>query len=205
MKPYEEFKQKLESIKASNQRPKLLLHSCCGPCSTHVLKVLQPYFDITIFYYNPNIYPSSEFELRLETQKKLLDALDFHVDLLVERDDYQVFLKAVDKYKHLKEKSLRCYECYKFRMIKLQEVAIKYNFDYFTTTLSVSPHKNSTWINEIGYSLDTPDCHYLYSDFKKENGYLDSTLLAKKFDLYRQHYCGCGFSLKESMEKNDNQ
>ncbi len=201
MKPYEEFKEKLRELNKEGIKPRLLLHSCCGPCSTHVIKLLEPYFEITIFYYNPNIYPSTEFELRLETQQKLLKQLPYKIDLQVVRDDYQEFLNAVWAYKDLGEKSIRCYECYKMRMVKLKETAQRLNFDYFTTTLSVSPHKNSKWINEIGNALSTPNCKYLYSDFKKEDGYLDSTTLAKKYDLYRQHYCGCEFSLHESMIK----
>lgn len=201
MKPYEEFKEQLKSISKLDARPKLLLHSCCGPCSCHVLNLLAPYFDITILYYNPNIYPLEEFYKRLENQKNLLKQLPYKVDLLVIEEDYQVFLEATKAYHHLKEKSLRCYECYKFRMIKLSKVAMENNFDFFTTTLSVSPHKNSQWINEIGFSLDLPSCHYLYSDFKKENGYLESNTMAKKYNLYRQNYCGCGFSLQESQEK----
>ena len=203
MKPYDEFKEELKQISKLDYKPNLLLHSCCGPCSTHVINLLEPYFNITIFYYNPNIYPSEEFELRLENQKKLIEQLPFKVDLLVEYDDHQVFLDSVGEYANLGEKSIRCYECYKFRMKKLQEVAILKKFDYFTTTLSVSPHKNSSWINEIGMNLSTDKCKYLYSDFKKENGYLDSTILAKRYNLYRQHYCGCEFSLQESMSNKD--
>lgn len=203
MKPYDVFKEELNQISKLEDKPSLLLHSCCGPCSTHVIKLLEPYFNITIFYYNPNIYPSEEFDLRLDNQKKLIEQLPSQVDLLVEEDNHQVFLDAIGEYANLGEKSIRCYECYKFRMKKLQEVAIQKNFDYFTTTLSVSPHKNSIWINEIGKSLTTDKCKYLYSDFKKENGYLDSTILAKKYNLYRQHYCGCEFSLQESMSNQD--
>lgn len=203
MKPYDEFKEKLKEISHAEIKPRLLLHSCCGPCSTYVIKLLQPYFDITIFYYNPNIFPNSEFDLRLETQKKLLSQLPFEVDLIVEHDSHRVFLDKVEPYKDLGEKSIRCYECYKFRMLKLKEVACKLGFDYFTTTLSVSPHKNSDWINEIGNSISMPNCQYLYSNFKKENGYLESTTLAKKYDLYRQDYCGCEFSLHESLLKKE--
>lgn len=179
---YEEFKKELANLATSNRKPTLLLHSCCGPCSSHVLNLLSQYFKITVYYYNPNIYPLEEFEKRLNTQKELLSKLDYNVDLIVEKDDYSVYLKNVDEYKHLGEKSMRCYKCYEFRMIKLQLAARHYNFDYFTTTLSVSPHKNSLWINEIGSRLTSDKCKYLYSDFKKENGYLDSTNLAKNMN-----------------------
>lgn len=200
---YEEFKKELSELALREIKPTLLLHSCCGPCSTHVLNLLSKYFKITIYYYNPNIYPLEEFEKRLNTQKELLSKLDYHVDLIVDRDDYNEYLKNVDEYKHLGEKSLRCYKCYEFRMVKLQLTARRYNFDYFTTTLSVSPHKNSLWINEIGNSLSTNECKYLYSDFKKENGYLDSTNLAKQYELYRQDYCGCHFSLEEAIKRRE--
>lgn len=200
---YEEFKKELANLATADSKPTLLLHSCCGPCSSHVLNLLSQYFKITVYYYNPNIYPLEEFEKRLNTQKELLSKLDYHVDLIVERDDYSVYLKNVDEYKHLGEKSMRCYKCYEFRMIKLQLAARRYNFDYFTTTLSVSPHKNSLWINEIGNRLTSDECKYLYSDFKKENGYLDSTNLAKKYELYRQDYCGCHFSLEEAIKRRE--
>ena len=203
MTKYDEYKELLNNINGTTPKPRLLLHSCCGPCSTHVLNELQPYFDITIYYYNPNIYPNEEFDKRLNTQKELLDKLPYHVDLIEEKESYDVFLNVINEYKHLGEKSMRCYECYKFRLIRLSEVAKQNNFEYFTTTLSVSPHKVSRWINEILESLSTNQCQYLYSDFKKENGYLDSTNLAKQYDLYRQDYCGCEFSLNESIERRN--
>ncbi len=201
MAEYEKFKSELGKISLLKKKPKLLLHSCCGPCSTHVINLLHNYFDITIYYYNPNIYPNSEFDRRLNTQIELLSKLDYQVNLIVEKAPYEVFLENIKEYSHLPEKSMRCYNCYLFRMKKLQEQAIKNNFDYFTTTLSVSPHKNSKWINEIGNLLDTNKCKYLYSDFKKENGYLESTMLAREYDLYRQDYCGCEYSLEESIKR----
>lgn len=202
MTKYEEFKLTLSNLKDTGKKPNLLLHSCCGPCSTHVLNLLEPYFNITVFYYNPNIYPSAEFDLRLKTQQELIDKLPYKVGLIVLKEDYSVYLNVVDEYKHLGEKTKRCYECYKFRMEKLKEVAYDNNFDYFTTTLSVSPHKNSLWINEIGEALSTDKCKYLYSDFKKENGYLSSTNLARSYSLYRQDYCGCSFSLEETIKRH---
>lgn len=197
---YAEFKQLLVNIDLNN-KPRLLLHSCCGPCSSHVLSLLMKYFDVTVYYYNPNIYPEAEFNHRAMVQADLINKLNPNVKLLIEEAPYELFLQYVEKYKDLGEKSIRCYECYKFRMEHLQAKAIQYKFDYFTTTLSVSPHKNSEWINEIGESLSTSNCQYLYSDFKKEDGYLDSIRLAKKYDLYRQAYCGCSFSLEEATKK----
>ena len=203
MTRYDEYKEELKNLLNKKPKPKLLLHSCCGPCSTHVLNELRQYFDLTIYYYNPNIYPTDEFEKRLNTQIELLEKLPYKVGLIVEKDNYDVFLNNIKDYAHLGEKSMRCYECYKFRLIKLAIVARQNNFDYFTTTLSVSPHKVSKWINEILERLSTDKCKYLYSDFKKENGYLDSTNLAKQYDLYRQDYCGCEFSLLESIERKN--
>lgn len=203
MTKYEEFKYGLEELKKSGKKPRLLLHSCCGPCSTHVLNLLEPYFDITILYYNPNIYPEEEFFKRLNTQSELLKKLPYKVGLIVLADDYEVYLNEVSEYSHLGEKSMRCYKCYKFRMIKLRDFALDNGFEYFTTTLSVSPHKNSTWINEIGECLSSDKCIYLYSDFKKENGYLSSTNLAKKYELYRQDYCGCKYSLEEAIKRRE--
>lgn len=202
-KPYEEFKQQLNQLSMLDTKPTLLLHSCCGPCSTHVLNLLSKCFRITVFYYNPNIYPVEEFDKRLETQRELLEKLDYHVDLIVEKDDYQVYLDFINGYENLGEKSMRCYKCYEFRIKKLQEVALQKGFDYFTTTLSVSPHKNSLWINEIGNSLSLDKCKFLYSDFKKENGYLNSTTIAKQYELYRQDYCGCHFSFEEALKRRE--
>lgn len=201
MTKYEEFKKELDNLKEVLPKPTLLLHSCCGPCSSHVIDYLAPYFNITVLYYNPNIYPYEEFSKRLNTQEQLINKLPYHVGLLVKEDDYKVYEEKVKEYKDLGEKSKRCYECYKFRMIKLKEIALENNFDYFTTTLSVSPHKNSSWINEIGSELSSDSCKYLYSDFKKENGYLSSINLSKFYGLYRQDYCGCQYSLEEANKR----
>ena len=119
---YEEFKKELANLATTNSKPTLLLHSCCGPCSSHVLNLLSQYFKITVYYYNPNIYPLEEFEKRLNTQKELLSKLDYNVDLIVEKDDYSVYLKNVDEYKHLGEKSMRCYKCYEFYALRVTTV-----------------------------------------------------------------------------------
>lgn len=198
---YQEFKTFLASL---DHKPTLLLHSCCGPCSTHVLKVLSAYFKITIYYYNPNIYPASEYQKRLNEQRKLVKSLaDENIDIEVIDGEYnyQTYLEIVKGLEHLGEKSKRCYNCYKFRLKATFNYALEHHFDYYTTTLSVSPYKNSDWINEIGLEYQTPNCQYLYSNFKKENGYQDSILLSKTYDLYRQDYCGCEFSIVEHLDK----
>ncbi len=200
---YQLFCELLDNIKKSNKKPTLLLHSCCGPCSSYVLEKLLPYFKITIFYYNPNIYPKEEFFKRLDTQKQLLKELNEDIDLIVEDDDHQVFLDAIKDTEYLKEGSKRCYLCYEFRIKKLSEVASKLNFDYFSTVMSVSPYKNSLWINELGKKYENNSL-FLYSNFKKEEGYKKSIILSKEYHLYRQSWCGCEFSLKEHEEKIQN-
>ena len=194
MNEYLEFKKLLDEVK--DQRPTLLLHSCCGPCSSYVLTLLNEYFDITIYYYNPNIYPEEEFFKRLETQKEIVSKLNFDVKILVGDYDYNIYTDAVKGLEHLGEGSNRCYNCYYFRMKKCSEVASELNYDYFTTTLSISPYKNSNWINKIGKEVEIKS-KYLYSNFKKEEGYKKSIVLSKQYNLYRQDYCGCISSIKE--------
>ena len=190
MDNYKEFEKFLNNL---DYRPKLLLHSCCGPCSSSVLELLTKYFDVDIYYYNPNIYPLEEYNKRLGVQKELLDKLN--IKLIEGNYDYNSFLSIVKGLENEPEGGLRCRKCIAMRM----EDSIKYakdnNYDYFTTTLSVSPHKNSKMINEIGYSLEEKyNFPYLYSDFKKKNGYKRSIELSKKYNLYRQDYCGCQYS-----------
>ena len=190
----------IEKIQESNTTPKLLLHSCCAPCSSYVIEYLSKYFEISIYYYNPNIYPEVEYQRRMNELKKFLSEYKTENKVnLVEEDyntkDYYDSVKGLEK---LGEKSERCYECYKFRMDMAAKYAKENNFDYFTTTLSISPYKNSDWINEIGASLEDKHCiKYLYSDFKKRNGYKRSLELSKEYKLYRQDYCGCVYSKSE--------
>jgi hypothetical protein len=186
--------------------PKLLLHSCCAPCSSHVISLLTNYFDITVYYYNPNIYPRAEYEKRKQEQirfikefktKNKLTFLDGDYD----DKDYNLFLKDIP---FIKEGGLHCYNCYLYRMKKSALKAKELNYDYFTTTLSVSPYKNSLYINEIGESLGQEfKIKFLPSDFKKQEGYKHSVELAKKYHLYRQDYCGCCYSLtnKDNLSK----
>lgn len=197
---YLEFKQVLNNLKENNKKPTLLLHSCCGPCSSYVLKFLSSYFDITIYYYNPNIYPNSEFEKRKNVQIDLINKMGLNINVIVDNADYQVYLDAVKGYTNLKEGSMRCYKCYEFRIKKLSEKASELGFDYYTTVMSVSPYKNSDWINELGYKYELQS-KFLYSNFKKENGYKESIRLSKEYDLYRQDWCGCSFSIAEHEEK----
>jgi len=188
-----------EIIENLDFKPKLLLHACCGVCSSSVIERLYPYFDITILYYNPNIYPFGEYNKRLETQKKLLSKF---------KDIKLVELGYLEKEFDVKgletepEGGMRCNKCFHIRLEKSAKYAKENNFDYFTTTLSVSPHKNSEILNKIGKILEEKyDIKYLYSDFKKKEGYKRSNELAKKYDLYRQEYCGCKYSLEETTIK----
>ena len=195
---YKEFKEFLKSL---DHRPKLLLHTCCAPCSTHTLKVLKDYFDITIFYSNDNIYPKDEFDKRLDEQIRF--ASNFNIKVISDEYKDEDFYEAIKGKEELGEKSIRCYECYKLRLEKTALKAKELNFDYFTTSLSISPYKITSWINEIGYMLeDKYNVKYLFSDFKKEEGYKDSIKLSEEYELYRQDYCGCVFSMKERDEKS---
>ena len=190
------YQNKLMTIINSLQtRPHILLHSCCGPCSTTVLTFLVTYFDITVFYYNPNIEPRAEYEKRKQEQIRFIQ--EFNNEHITFLDcDYanQDFRNKVKGLEQEKEGGARCAVCFKLRLEKTARLAKKLNFDYFGTTLTVSPHKNSQIINEIGALLETEyGVKYLYSDFKKKDGYKKSIELSKQYHLYRQDYCGCLF------------
>lgn len=195
------YKEFIKFCASLDYKPKLLLHSCCGPCSSYTQELLHKYFDVTIFFTNDNIYPEEEFYKRLDMQKKISKDLGFNIVVLEDEYNPKNYYEAVKGKENLGEKSLRCYECYKFRMEKTALKAKELGFEYFTTTISISPYKLSTWCNEIGYMLEKKyGVKYLYSDFKKENGYKRSIELCKMYDIYRQDYCGCVFSLKEREE-----
>ncbi len=194
---YSDFLKQLEELKKLDYKPKLLLHSCCGPCSTYVLNKLKEVFDITIYYYNPNIYPADEFQKRLIEQQKVINIIDKDIQVIEGYYDYNIYLEHVKGLEHLGEKSNRCYHCYEFRLKETYEYAKNNGYDYYTTTLSISPYKNSNWINEIMEKYECDKCKYLYSNFKKEEGYKKSIVYSKEYDLYRQEYCGCEFSIIE--------
>ena len=182
-----------------NNRPTLLLHSCCAPCSSHCLSILAPYFDITVFYYNPNISPSDEYYKRVIEQKKFIDTINNEFGYNIKYIDYKYDVESFNKIAIGHENDLeggkRCYKCYYLRLSETAIYASKDNFDYFCTTLSVSPYKNSNWLNEIGIELEKKyNIKYLLSDFKKREGYKHSIELSKKYELYRQDYCGCIYS-----------
>lgn len=184
--------------------PKLLLHSCCGPCSTAVLEQLIPYFEIVLFYYNPNIAPESEFDRRLATQKQLLEKLEHPhpITLLAPPYDDAPFWDAVKGVEDTPEMGERCERCIAQRMREAATAAKEQHCDYFTTTLTVSPHKNAPYINACGEEIAAEmSVRYLSSDFKKRGGYARSVALSAEYELYRQDYCGCPMSLREAEER----
>lgn len=191
-----EFKKIVNNLTG---KPKLLLHSCCAPCSSSVLQRVRQFFDVTIFYYNPNIYPKDEYLKRKSEQIRLCKELG----IAFYDCDYnaQEFLQNVIGLENEKEGGARCNKCFYIRLKKTAHIAKENSFDYFGTTLTVSPHKNEQIINQIGKILqDELGILYLFADFKKQNGYLNSIKLSKEYNLYRQNYCGCQFSIQDKGE-----
>lgn len=174
----------------NGEKKNLLLHSCCAPCSSAVIERLKPYFDISVIYYNPNILPKEEYEKRKNEQKRLLK--EWNIQFIESDYEPKKFACAIKGKEDMPEGSERCKECYRFRLEKTAQTAKEKGFNFFTTTLSISPHKNAGWVNEILIELENKyNVKCLPSDFKKGNGYLRSLELAKQHELYRQDYCGC--------------
>lgn len=193
-----------DTLKKLTEKKKLLLHACCAPCSSYVIEYLSKFFDITILYYNPNIDTEEEFEKRLQELKRFVKEFKTENSVKVVSLGYHSkdYLKKIEGLEEEKEGGKRCLKCYQMRLEKACLYAKENNYDYFTTTLTISPHKNSKVLNEIGASLEeTYDMPYLYSDFKKKEGYKRSILLSRKYHLYRQDYCGCSFSKKRIVEE----
>ena len=185
----------LREIKESGSRPKLLLHACCAPCSSYVLEYLAEYFDITVFFYNPNIFPEQEYRHRVEELKRLVSEMCPQVNILEGRYDPQEFFDMAKGLENEPERGERCHKCYRLRLNEAAAVARKGNFDYFTTTLSISPLKDSAVLNAIGREIsEKTGIPYLFSDFKKNGGYKRSIELSAQYCLYRQDYCGCVYS-----------
>ena len=176
----------------------LLLHACCAPCSSAVLERLANFFRVTIYYYNPNIYSSFEYKKRINELKRFISEFKTKYKINLIEGDYEpiVFYEMAKGLEQEPERGKRCFKCYELRLKKTALLADELNFDYFCTTLTLSPYKNSDWLNEIGSSLnDISNSHYLYSDFKKKNGYKRSIELSQEYNLYRQNYCGCIYSI----------
>lgn len=187
----------INKIEGENSVPKLLLHSCCAPCSSYVLEYLSGYFEITVFYYNPNISPESEYTKRIYEQQGLIDRLPANHPITFIAGEYDSgrFYEMVKGLENVKEGGARCFKCYEMRLRETAKLAREAEYDYFTTTLSISPLKNAEKLNEIGEKLAGEyGVKYLPSDFKKKNGYKRSIELSKEYGLYRQDYCGCEFS-----------
>lgn len=200
---------KLENIIKENEGtvPKLLLHSCCAPCSSYVIEYLSQYFEIIVYYYNPNISPRSEFDNRAKEQERLIEDIDNINDVTYIKGRYveDEFNKIAKGLEAELEGGARCFRCYHLRMEDAAEKALELGCDYFTTTLSISPYKNSEKLNQIGEALASKkNIKYLYADFKKKNGYKRSIELSKEHDLYRQDYCGCSFSYEEMLTRKEN-
>lgn len=203
------YQKELDNIiqKLQGRVPRLFLHSCCAPCSSYVLEYLCPFFDITVFYYNPNISVSAEYKKRVEEQKRLIAAYNAegkgHPIKIVEGEyEPAKFYEAVNGYEQCGEGSERCFRCFDLRLRETARRAKEQGFDYFGTTLTISPLKNAAKLNEIGLELSWEfKMPWLPSDFKKKNGYKRSVELSVQYELYRQDFCGCSFSKAERMSQ----
>lgn len=187
----------INKIISEQKVPSLLLHSCCAPCSSYVLEYLSEYFKITVLYYNPNIFPKEEYEYRINEQQRLIEELPAKNKIEFFKTEYEPEKFHVIAKGHEKDKEggERCFKCYELRLREAAEYAKEGGYDYFTTTLSISPMKNAEKLNEIGRCLSEEyGVPYLYSDFKKKNGYKRSVELSEVYHLYRQNYCGCVYS-----------
>lgn len=201
------YQKRLEQTILEKQKegivPSLLLHSCCAPCSSYCLEYLSQYFHITVFYYNPNIYPKEEYAKRVEEQQDLIARLParYPISFIEGSYDTEHFYAMTKGLEREKEGGARCFLCYEMRLRESARLAEKLGMDYFTTTLSISPLKNAEKLNEIGDRLAAEyGIAYLYSDFKKKNGYKRSVELSEEYGMYRQYYCGCVFS-KDQRDK----
>ena len=226
-----ELEKRIEEFRKKNEVPKLLLHVCCAPCSSHCLEYLREFFDVTVFFYNPNITESAEYDYRLNEEKRLIEeynrqveSKDFEgmnsdesarkIEIIDANYDVSEYFEAVKGYEQCKEGGERCRKCFELRLYETARVAAEKGYKYFTTTLTISPLKNADVLNEVGEAaakkvneskLYDNEVVFLPSDFKKKNGYKRSIELSEKFGLYRQDFCGCGFSKaqreKEKAEK----
>ena len=194
------LEQTIQKNQKENKIPTLFLHSCCAPCSSYVLEYLSQYFSITVFYYNPNIYPDEEYFKRVKEQQEFIRRFPaLHPISFVEGEfEKERFYDTVRGFEQIPEGGERCFRCYELRLAEAAQRAKELHMDYFTTTLSISPLKNAAKLNEIGERLSKEyGVAYLYSDFKKKGGYQRSVELSHEYGMYRQDYCGCVFSMRE--------
>ena len=206
MKNYQkELDRIIENNKKAGVVPTLLLHACCAPCSSYCLEYLSQYFRITVFCYNPNIFPEEEYSHRVAEIKRLISECDYINEVSVIEGEFNPveFYSAVKGMEKEAEGGIRCFECYELRLRKTAELAKEKGFDFFTTTLTISPLKNAEKINEIGEALaEEYGVTHLPSDFKKRNGFKRSTELSKEHNLYRQNYCGCVYSMRNQNQQS---
>lgn len=202
------FQKELERLIEQNQKqgivPTLLLHSCCAPCSSYCIEYLSQFFYITVYYYNPNISEREEYQKRVKEQKRLITSMPtkYPVQFVEGQYDPQDFYEIAKGYEQCAEGGERCFRCYELRLCSTAKKAIELDMDYFSTTLSISPLKNASKLNEIGERLAREmGLHYLVSDFKKKEGYKRSIELSKEYSLYRQNFCGCAFSKAEALKR----
>lgn len=196
-----EMEKIIDKNKKNGIKPSLLMQVCCAPCSTTVMHRIKDDFAIDMYFYNPMIYPRTELEKRSDYVGVLAKRIGLDGKVIVPENDVRDFYDIAKKRKNNLEGGKACYDCYKLRLEETAKYAKDHGYDYFCTTLSISPYKNSKWINEIGKELEEKyGVKYLYSDFKKRNGYQMSIELSKKYQLYRQSYCGCVFSYNEMKE-----
>lgn len=196
-----ELDKTIKQITDKNIRPRLLLHSCCAPCSSYVLEYLTKYFDITVFFYNPNISPEQEYQHRVNEIKRLIKEMCPYVEFIEGKYEPERFYEMSKGLENEPERGARCLKCYRMRIEESAIAAKNGGFDYFTTTLSISPQKDAAALNAIGKAVsDIYGVDYLYSDFKKKNGYKRSIELSAKYSLYRQNFCGCIYSRKDMQD-----
>lgn len=202
-----ELDKKIEMLCQEARVPRLLIHSCCAPCSSYVLEYLSQYFKITVFYYNPNITEREEYEKRVKEQQRLIRELPAKhpIDFVEGTYEPQKFTTAVRGMEQIPEGGARCEVCFRMRLLETAKLAAGREFDYFTTTLTISPLKNAQLLNAIGDEIQQqiPGAHFLHSDFKKKNGYKRSVELSEIYHLYRQDYCGCIYSRQERQRQKE--
>lgn len=197
----------ISKLEKGGETPSLLLHSCCAPCSSYTLEYLSEFFSITVFYYNPNIYPEEEYRKRVEEQKRFISEFPAENKISFIEGSYrpEEFLNAVKGLEEAEEGGERCFICYRLRLESAARLAAEKGFDYFTTTLSISPYKNAQKLNETASELsEIYRVKSLPSDFKKKNGYKRSIELSSQYGLYRQDYCGCVFSKRDRQRRTEN-
>lgn len=213
MNYYQEYEKQIEVVSQKDDKPSLLLHACCCPCSSHCLEVLTDYFDVTVFFYNPNIDELEEYDKRLQELERFTREAPFArgVRIVAGRYEPEVFYEMARGREMLPERGERCYDCYRLRMEESYKYALEHQFDYFSTTLSISPYKNAEWLNEIGMELERKNRDhsddekipvFLFTDFKKRDGYKRSIELSREYNLYRQDYCGCIFSRRDRRDSH---